>query len=156
MMIGGGWDLRVALDSNPDLEGNLGTALVPAGPSGNRDAFAGGSHLAVFDGSERQDLAKEFAEYLIAPAQATAFADAIGFLPGTVEGVEETVGDDPLFGVFGEQFVDHSRAYPVAGWWGAVEGSAAIPDEFQKLMLGEVSVEEAAANIDAAIQSAVE
>lgn len=155
MMIGGGWDLRAILDSNPDLEGRVGTALMPEGPAGSRDVFAGGSHLAVFQESDEQELAKEFAEYLIAPDQATAFADQIGFLPGTVEGVQASVGGDELFGVFGEQFVDHSRPYPVAGWWGTVEGSGAIPGEFQKLMLGDVTVDEAAANIDAAIQGAI-
>jgi N,N'-diacetylchitobiose transport system substrate-binding protein len=155
MMIGGGWDLRVILDSNPDLEGKIGTALMPAGPAGSRDVFAGGSHLVVFEESDAKELAHEFAQFLIAPEQATAFADQIGFLPGTVEGVEAAVGGDPLFGVFGEQFIDHSRAYPVAGWWGQVEGSAAIPNEFQRLMLGEVSVEEAAANIDAALRDAM-
>lgn len=117
MMIGGGWDLRVILDSNPDLEGKVGTALMPAGPSGSRDVFAGGSHLVVFEESKAKELAHEFVQFLIAPEQATAFADQIGFLPGTVAGVEATVGDDPLFGVFGEQFISHSRAYPVAGWW---------------------------------------
>lgn len=155
MMIGGGWDLRVILDSNPDLEGKIGTALMPAGPAGNRDVFAGGSHLVVFEESDAKDLAHEFAQFLIDAKQATAFADKIGFLPGTVEGVEAAVGGDPLFGVFGEQFIDHSRSYPVAGWWGQVEGSAAIPNEFQRLMLGEVSVEEAAANIDAALRDAM-
>lgn len=155
MLIGGGWDLRGILDSNPDLEGKVGAALMPAGPAGNRDVFAGGSHLAVFQESDQPELATEFAEYLIAPEQATAFADQIGFLPGTEAGVEQAVGGDELFGVFGEQFVDHSRAYPVAGWWGSVEGSQAIPGEFQKLMLGDVTVEQAAANIDAAIADAI-
>ncbi|QSB16497.1 extracellular solute-binding protein [Natronosporangium hydrolyticum] len=155
MMVGGGWDLRVILDDNPDLDGNVGVALMPAGPGGSRDVFAGGSHLAVFEESENQDLAKEFAEFMIETEQATEFADQIGFLPGTVEGVDAAVGGDPLFGVFGEQFVDHSRAYPVAGWWGSVEGTGAIPDEFQKLMLGDVTVPEAAANIDAALAGAI-
>jgi N,N'-diacetylchitobiose transport system substrate-binding protein len=155
MMIGGGWDLRAILDSNPALEGRVGTALMPAGPAGSRDVFAGGSHLAVFQESDEQELAREFAEYLIAPAQATAFADQIGFLPGTVEGVQASVGGDPLFGVFGQQFVEHSRPYPVAGWWGEVEGSGAIPGEFQKLMLGDVTVDEAAVNINTALQEAI-
>ncbi len=155
MMVGGGWDLRAILGANPDLEGRVGTAVLPAGPGGNSDTFAGGSHLVVFSESPQQDLAKAFAEYLIAPEQAQAFADQIGFLPGTVEGVEETVGGDELFGVFGDQFVNHSRAYPVASWWGRVEGAAVIPNELQRLMLGEVTVEEAAANIDAGIADAI-
>lgn len=155
MLIGGGWDLSAILGANPDLEGKVGTALLPAGPGGSRDTFAGGSHLVVFDESDQQELANAFAEYLIAPEQAKAFADQIGFLPGTVAGVEQTVGGDELFGVFGEQFVDHSRPYPVAGWWGKVEGAASIPGEFQKLMLGEQSVDETAAALDAAIQEAI-
>lgn len=155
MMIGGGWDLRAILNANPDLEGKVGTALVPAGPAGNQDVFAGGSNLVVFEESEQQELAKAFAEFMIEPDNAKAFADQIGFLPGTVAGVEETVGGDDLFGVFGDQFVEHSRAYPVAGWWGAVEGNATIPNEVQRMMLGEISVEEAAANIDAGLADAI-
>jgi N,N'-diacetylchitobiose transport system substrate-binding protein len=155
MMIGGGWDLRAILGANPELEGRVGTALMPAGPAGNQDAFAGGSNLVVFQQSQQQELAMAFAEFMIEPENAKEFADQIGFLPGTVGGVEETVGGDELFGVFGDQFVNHSRAYPVAGWWGKVEGNATIPTELQRLMLGEVTVEEAAANIDAGIADAI-
>lgn len=155
MMIGGGWDLRAILNGNPDLEGNVAAAVMPAGPAGNSDVFAGGSNLVVFEESDQQELAKAFAEFVIEPDNAQAFADQIGFLPGTVGGVEATVGGDELFGVFGDQFVNHSRAYPVAGWWGRVEGAATIPNEVQRLMLGEVTVDEAAANIDAGISSAI-
>lgn len=155
MMIGGGWDLRAVLNANPDLEGNVGTALAPAGPAGNQEVFAGGSNLVVFEESDQKELANAFAAFMLEPDNATAFADQIGFLPGTVEGVEATVGGDELFGVFGEQFVEHSRAYPVAGWWGQVEGNATIPNEIQRLMLGEVGVEEAAANIDAGLADAI-
>lgn len=155
MMVGGGWDIGLIEDNNPDLEGNLGAALMPAGPAGNRDAFAGGSHLVVFEESPQQELAREFAEYLIEPEQAARYAEENGLLPGTVQGVEESVGGDELHGVFGEQLVAHSRGYPAAGWWGQLEGAGSLPDEFQRLLLGEVSVEETAANLDAAIQNAI-
>jgi N,N'-diacetylchitobiose transport system substrate-binding protein len=32
MMVGGGWDLAAILGTNPDLEGRVGTALLPEGP----------------------------------------------------------------------------------------------------------------------------
>ncbi len=155
MVIGGSRDLRAILDANPDLEGKLGTALTPAGPAGNRDVLAEGGNLVVFQESDQQELAKAFAEYLLQPENAMAVADQIGFLPGTVAGVEQAVAGDDLFGAFGDQLVNHSRAYPAASWWSEVESNATIPTEVQRLMLGEVSIEEAAANIDAGISEAI-
>lgn len=155
MMVGGGWDLRRIIEANPDLEGDLGTALMPAGPAGSSDVVAGGSHLVVFEDAQQPDLAKAFAEYLIEPEQAVPFADQVGFLPGTVEGVEQAVEGDELLGVFGEQLVRHSRAYPVAGWWRTVENEALVPRVFQRLMREEVSVDEALAEIDAGIRDTI-
>ncbi|MGH8777323.1 MAG: sugar ABC transporter substrate-binding protein [Jiangellaceae bacterium] len=155
MMIGGGWDLSAILSGNPELEGKVAAALMPAGPGGNQDQFAGGSHLVVFEESENKELAAAFAEYMIAPEQVTTFTEQIGFLPGTVAGVEESVGSDDLYSVFGTQLVEHSRSYPPAAWWGAVEGANVFPNEAQKLMQGQVTVDEAVANVDAALQDAI-
>lgn len=156
MMIGGGWDLAGILGANPDLEGKLGTALMPAGPGGNQDAFAGGSHLVVFKGSEKKELAQAFAEFMLTPEHLTKFTESIGFLPGTVEGVEASVGDDELYGTFAEQLVEHSHSYPPAAWWGKIEGDKSFQNEIQKVMQGEQSPEEAAAAVDQAIAGAIE
>jgi hypothetical protein len=72
-----------------------------------------------------------------------------------VAGVEESVGDDDLTSVFGRQLVEHSRSYPAAGWWGEVEGALVFPTAAQRLMQGEITAEEAAAETNAAIQAAV-
>lgn len=151
MMIGGGWDLTAILGANPDLEGNLGTALLPAGPAGNNDSFAGGSHLGVFAESDQKELAKAYAEFMVSAEEVSAFTGSEGFLPGTVGGVEAAVGGDELYGAFADQYLEHSRFYPIGGWWGQAEGAAVIPNEVQKLMLGEQTVEETAANIDAGL-----
>jgi N,N'-diacetylchitobiose transport system substrate-binding protein len=156
MMVGGGWDLTAILGANPDLEGKLGTALLPAGSTGNRDSFAGGSHLGVFSESDQQDLAKAFGEFMISTEEVSEFAGQIGFLPGTVAGVEQVLGDDELYGTFGEQYLEHSRFYPVADWWGAAEGAAVIPNTIQSMMLGDITVDEAAANIDAGLQDVID
>jgi hypothetical protein len=39
--------------------------------------------------SDQQELANAFARHLIAPERVTTFTEQIGFLPGTVAGVEE-------------------------------------------------------------------
>ena len=155
MMIGGGSDLSAVLSANPDLEGKVGVALMPAGPAGSQDAVAGGSHLVVFQESDQQELAHAFARYMIAPGQVATFTEQIGFLPGTVAGVDASIGDDDLAGVFGRQLVEHSRSYPPAGWWGSVEGGLVLPEQAQRLMRGEITAEEAAVAADAAIQHAI-
>ena len=154
MMIGGGRDLSAILAANPDLAGKVGTALMPAGPAGSRDTLAGGSHLVVFQESDRQELANAFARYMISPDQVTPLTEQIDFLPGAVGGVERSVGGDDLDSVFGQQLVEHSRSYPAAGWWAEVEEAVVFPTVAQQLMQGQITAEEAAARVDAAIEEA--
>jgi N,N'-diacetylchitobiose transport system substrate-binding protein len=154
MMAGGSWDLAAVLAANPDLAGDLGVAVMPAGPGGVRDAFAVGSHLVVFQASDDRSLAAELARHLSQPSQATGFARALGYLPGTLAGVEAAVGGDELLGGFGSQLVEHSRSYPAAGWWHRVEEEAAFQREIQRVMRGEQTPAEAAANVAAAIDAA--
>ncbi|AYY12055.1 extracellular solute-binding protein [Actinobacteria bacterium YIM 96077] len=151
------WQVTGLVEDNPDLEGNIGAVLLPEGPGGSRDTLAGGSHLVVFEESEQKELAAAFAEFVVAPEQATDFAETTGFFPGTVDEAEATVDeDDWLSPVAAEQFIEHARAYPVAGWWGAMEGATAVKDTLQELMAGNFTVEEAAANLDEEIRSRAE
>jgi ABC-type glycerol-3-phosphate transport system substrate-binding protein len=155
LMIGGGRDLSAILAANPDLAGKVGTALMPAGPAGSRDTLAGGSHLVVFQKSDRQELANAFARHMISPDQVTPLTEQIDFLPGTVGGVERFVGGDDLDGVFGQQLVEHSHSCPAAGWWAEVEEAVVFPTVVQQLMQGQITAEEAAAQVDAAIEDAI-
>ena len=43
MLIAGGWTYNSIIQTKPELEKKIGTALEPAGPSGKDTAFAGGS-----------------------------------------------------------------------------------------------------------------
>lgn len=166
MMVGGGWDLRAILDGAPELAGKVGTALLPAGPAGNRDSFAGGSHLVVFESSPRKDLARSFASHLLDPARLTVFADRLGFLPATLAGLERaatspaTPGDPTspgpaaLFATFVSQLRDHARAYPPTKDWGRFEGDGIFANAVQQVMAGKLSaadaLREVAAEMDAA------
>ncbi|MBS3939964.1 MAG: sugar ABC transporter substrate-binding protein [Actinobacteria bacterium] len=154
MMVGGGWDLGAILGDNPDLEGKLGTALLPAGPSGSRDTFAGGSHLVTFADSENQELAVRFIEHMLDPSQVTAFTEAVGFLPGTESGVAaSSAASDPLYEAFTTQLVEHSRSYPASPNWGAVEGDAVFSNAIQQVMTGDLTVDEAVAQMNEQVET---
>lgn len=157
MMIGGGWDLAAALDDNPDLEGDVDTALQPAGPGGNQDAFAGGSHFVQFEESENQELGRAFIEFALQEDQVTEFTEAVGFLPGTVSGVDASAASgDELYDTFATQIVDHSRSYPSTGAWGAIEGDQLFTNAIQQVMQGDLTVDEAVAQVDEQMNEAFE
>ncbi|MFA9429497.1 sugar ABC transporter substrate-binding protein [Egicoccus sp. AB-alg2] len=144
MMVGGGWDLGALLADNPELEGRVGTALLPEGPGGSRDTFAGGSHLVVFEEAENPDLAVQFVEFMLQDEQVSAFAEAVGFLPGTESGVAaSSAATDPLYEPFTTQLVEHSRSYPASPNWGTVEGDAVFVNAMQQVMTGDLTVDEA-------------
>ncbi len=84
MMIGGAWDLKAILAAHPELAGKVGTALLPAGPAGDRSSFAGGSHLVVFSGTKKEAVAHRYIDFLLDPARVAAFTSRIGFLPATL------------------------------------------------------------------------
>jgi N,N'-diacetylchitobiose transport system substrate-binding protein len=122
MFIGGPWDVTASQTENPELEGNLATALIPEGPGGSRDTFAGGSHLSVFADSDNKELAAAFRDFMLQPEELTKFTDELGFFAGTVSGINEsTLLEDPIMEPFGIQLRDHSRVYPVTPKWGALE-----------------------------------
>jgi N,N'-diacetylchitobiose transport system substrate-binding protein len=154
MMIAASWDLAAVLDRTPDLADRVGVSLLPAGPGGSRDAFAGGSHLGVFEQSPHRDLAHEFAQLLISAEHAPGFAGAIGFLPGTADGVRAAVGDDDLYAPFGTQLVDHARSYPPAAWWSRVESDRVFVEEMRRLLDGEQGIDETVSAIDQALRAA--
>jgi len=130
------------------MESKIGTTLEPAGPSGKDTAFAGGSHLVVFNGSKNKDLANAFVDYMLEPANLNKFTGEIGFLPGTVAGIKASgYLDDPIRKPFAEQLLDHSAVYPPSPRWGALEGANIFDGEIQKVMRGKQTPQEAAENL---------
>jgi N,N'-diacetylchitobiose transport system substrate-binding protein len=155
MMIGSLADARAILAANPKLVGKLGSALLPAGPDGNRDAVVSGAHLVVVDRSAQHEAAVALVQHLTAEEQVVPIADAQGFLPGTRAGIEAAVSDDELRRAFGEQLLNHSRSYPTAPWWPEVVSAGAFEAATQQLMHGRITAHEAAATVDAAVRRAI-
>lgn len=148
MLIAGGWTYTSIIDSKPSLKKKIGVTLQPAGPSGKDTAFAGGSHLSVFKESGNPDLAKAFVDYMLEPANLNKFTNGVGFLPGTVAGIESSgYLEDPTRKPFAEQLLEHSAVYPPSPRWAALEGANIFDGEIQKVMRGRQSAQEAAENM---------
>jgi N,N'-diacetylchitobiose transport system substrate-binding protein len=148
MMWAGPWDYDAIVTEKPDLEGKVGVTLVPAGPSGDRSAFAGGSHLVTFKESDNPDLASAFVDFLLEPEQVNTFTGRIGFLPGTVSGIEASgMLDDEVKAPFAEQLKDYSQVYPPSPKWGALEGQNIFDGAIQAVMKGDETPEQAAQEI---------
>jgi N,N'-diacetylchitobiose transport system substrate-binding protein len=148
MLVAGGWTYNSIIQTKSALKAKIGTALEPAGPSGKDTAFAGGSHLVVFKESKNRDLANAFVDYMLQPANLTKFTSEIGFLPGTVSGIQASgYLSDPVRKPFAEQLLDHSAVYPPSPRWGALEGANIFDGEIQKVMKGQQTAQQAAKNL---------
>jgi len=155
MMIGGAWDLKAILAAHPDLAGKVGTALLPAGPAGDRSSFAGGSHLVVFSGTKKEAVARRYIEFLADPARVAAFTSRIGFLPA-IRG-DDPVGDarpDTLYGPFAEQLEEHSRTYPPTREWGGFEADGLFTAAVQQVMAGRQTAGQAMKGVAKAMDEA--
>jgi N,N'-diacetylchitobiose transport system substrate-binding protein len=160
MMIGGAWDLRAILAAHPELDGKVGTALLPAGPTGDRSSFAGGSHLVVFSGTKKEALAHRYVDFLLEPARVAAFTSRIGFLPATLgnaAGVDPATAEsetDPLYRPFAEQLDGHSRTYPPTREWGGFEADGLFTAAVQQVMAGRQTAAQAMKGVARAMDAA--
>lgn len=140
MFIGLGVNVGVIQNQNSELE--VGVALLPEGPAGNRDTFAGGSHLVRFADSDAPEAAQAYIDFLLQDDRVAEFAAEVGFFPGTVEGIEAMELDEHGE-VFAEMLVDHSRTYPPTAEWGGFEGDDIFNNALQRIMQGEQTPQEA-------------
>ena len=148
MLIAGGWTYNSIIATKPSLEKKMGTALTPAGPSGQGTAFAGGSHLVQFQESKNKDLGAAFIDFMLEPEQLNKFTSEIGFLPGTTDGIKASgYLEDPQRKPFAEQLLDHSAVYPPSPKWGGLEGANIFDGEIQKVMKGQTTSKQAVADL---------
>jgi N,N'-diacetylchitobiose transport system substrate-binding protein len=148
MLIAGGWTYNSIIDTKPALKDKIGTALEPAGPSGKDTAFAGGSHLVQFQESKNKDLGAAFVDFMLEPTELNKFTSAVGFLPGTTEGIKASgYLEDPVRKPFAEQLLDHSAVYPPSPKWGGLEGANIFDGQVQKVMKGQSTPQQAVAEL---------
>jgi N,N'-diacetylchitobiose transport system substrate-binding protein len=146
MMVGGSWDLQTILTQTPAMKDKLATAVLPDGPGGNNDTFAGGSNLAVFHDCNNKPLAQDFVKFMLDKANLTKVTSNLGLLPATTSALaqEKSTGSfsTPLLKPFAEQ-ADHTRSIPPVPTWGKVEGANDIVNAMQSIMSGKKSAADA-------------
>ena len=99
----------------------------------------------VFQDSDNKATANAFVDFMLRPDNLTKFTNAIGFLPGTVDGIKASgYLEDADKKPFAEQLLDHSAVYPPSPRWGALEGANIFDGEIQKVMKGKETPEGAA------------
>jgi N,N'-diacetylchitobiose transport system substrate-binding protein len=148
MLIAGGWTYNSIIATKPGLASKIGTALEPAGPSGKDTAFAGGSHLVQFMDSKNKALGAAFVDFMLEPTELNKFTSAVGFLPGTTEGIKASgYLTDPVRKPFADQLLDHSAVYPPSPKWGGLEGANIFDGEVQKVMKGQATPQQAVADL---------
>jgi N,N'-diacetylchitobiose transport system substrate-binding protein len=139
MMVGGSWDLKTILTQVPAMKDKLATAVLPSGPGGNNDTFAGGSNLAVFHDCGNKAVAKDFIKFMLDKTNLVQVTSNLGLLPATNDALaqEKSTGSfsTPLLKAFAEQ-ADHTRSIPAVATWGKVEGTNAIVNAMQSIMSG--------------------
>lgn len=145
MFIGLGVNVDMIEAENPELD--TGVALLPEGPGGNRDTFAGGSHLVRFADSDAPETAQAYIDFLLEDDRVAEFASEVGFFPGTEEGIEAMELDE-RGEVFAEMLTDHSRTYPPTAEWGGFEGDDIFNNALQRIMQGEEEVQDALNDIN--------
>ncbi|MDR5701373.1 extracellular solute-binding protein [Agromyces aerolatus] len=139
MFVAGNWDLQSLLLQNPEMEGLVGTALMPEGPGGNNSTFMGGSDFAIFEGCEQARTAGEFIEFVLDPERLVEFTSQLGFMPANVEALEaeSTTGSysSELWSVYPQQ-LETARFVPTTPSWGAVEATGELVNSMHAIMGG--------------------
>lgn len=144
MAILGNANPMAIVENNPDLEGDIGVFPIPGQEEGYSDSFAGGSNLAVFEGTGNEDAGVAYIEHLTDPEWSVRWADETGFFPGGVEEIQEYAeSEDPTVQPFAVQLNEAGRGTPVAPEWGQVEAENVIVGMQQDILNGNASVEEA-------------
>lgn len=115
-----------------DLEGsgyeqvvadNTAIAHFPAGPTGDKYTFFGGSNLGIMQTCEEYDAAFAFVQFLLSKESQIRYGNAIGMLPVTFEAQgDASFVDDPLFSVF-IAAAPTGKSSPNIPRWGAVENT---------------------------------
>jgi N,N'-diacetylchitobiose transport system substrate-binding protein len=144
MMISGSWTPKAIVQKAANLEGKIGAFGIPGPDGGLSPSFVGGSHLAVFEESDEQDLAWKFVELMTNEQNANDWATQSSFFPGLKPLLDKAMeADDELVSPFASQMKDAGETVPVTPAWGKVEAKKTIGAMLQAILSGNKTVEQA-------------
>jgi multiple sugar transport system substrate-binding protein len=136
MITDGPWMVGIYENDYPDFSANF--APIPVGPDGSTSSVVGGQDVVLFAGSENQDAALTWVEYLLSDEAQLKMAEA-GVIP-TVTSVRDNPDLPPYFGVFLDQMETAQARVPHPAWG---DMDTAINNAFQRMLHDEQSPQEA-------------
>ncbi|MDR2996646.1 MAG: sugar ABC transporter substrate-binding protein [Microbacterium sp.] len=143
-MLSGSWTPKSLIESNPELEGKLGVAVIPGEDGGIAPSVLGGSHLSIFEDSKEPDLAWELVKLMTVGKFASQWADSTGYFPGLESLMKDALDStDPLIAPFAKQMVDGGASVPVTPQFGAVQAKQTTNTMMQEVLSGQKTVAEA-------------
>ncbi|SDZ26232.1 carbohydrate ABC transporter substrate-binding protein, CUT1 family [Micromonospora pattaloongensis] len=154
MAFAGSWQQGAIKKDNPDIEKVWGTFPIP-GPDGKpAPAFAGGSDLAIWKDSKRQELAWDYLTVLLKKENDQKFADNLGFFPV----YSDLVGgsryrDDKIMAAFAST-MQNTRLTPVTPKWVEVSRTRTVTQTMNSaVMKGQKTVDQATAEAASEMES---
>ncbi|PZG12661.1 sugar transporter [Micromonospora craterilacus] len=154
MAFAGSWQQGAIAKDNPEIEKVWGTFPIP-GPDGQpAPAFAGGSDLAIWRDSQRQDLAWDYLTVLLNKKNAQQFADSLGFFPVYSDLVGGSgYADDKIMAAFATT-MQNTRLTPLTPKWVEVSRTKTVTQAMNSsVMKGQKTVEQATADAAAEMES---
>jgi N,N'-diacetylchitobiose transport system substrate-binding protein len=147
MMISGSWTPKAIVEQAPELDGKIGAFPIPGEKGGISPSFVGGSHLAVFEKTQKADLSWKLVEMMTSGKFASEWATQSSFFPGLKSLLDEvTSKQDPLVAPFAKQMKDAGETVPVTPAYGKVQAKKTVPAMLQAILSGNKTVEQATAD----------
>ncbi|TCB96594.1 extracellular solute-binding protein [Micromonospora zingiberis] len=154
MAFAGSWQQGAIAKDNPEIEKVWGTFPIP-GPDGQpAPAFAGGSDVAIWRDSRRQDLAWDYLTVLLRKQNAQEFAGSLGFFPVYSDLVSgDAYANDKIMAAFATT-MRNTRLTPLTPKWVEVSRTKTVTQAMNSsVMKGQKTVEQATADAAAEMES---
>ena len=148
MYTNGGWGRAQTGDVD------FGINLIPAGPSGDHSTLLITDSLVVFEGSGVEEQAMDLVKFLTATDRQAAFDEAGGWTPiRQTEASDALKESDPTWGVFIDS-VESGGPEPLLVDYVAMQD--VVNEAIQGVVLGELSAQEAASEVQGGLEDLVE
>lgn len=144
--------MELMKDENKQFAENVGIANMPAGPQGNL-VVSGPQYLAIFKNAKNVELAKEIIKYNMEYDWYKGWADTMRY--GIQPAYTEITYDDPYIEPFvraNEQLVWQGYPGPYTGLAARTWSAFELANFFQRVLVDNVSVEQASAEMMSAIE----
>jgi N,N'-diacetylchitobiose transport system substrate-binding protein len=154
MAFAGSWQGGAMKKDNPDIEKVWGTFPIP-GPDGKAaPAFAGGSDIALWKDSKRQDLAWDYMTVLLSKQKDQEFASSLGFFPVYKDLVSGgNYANDKVMAAFATA-MQNTKLTPLTPKWVEVSRTKTVTQAMNSSVIkGQKTVEKATADAATEMES---